>query len=247
MAGRLEGKVGIITGAASGIGRGSAAVFAREGAKLVLADISVDDGEAVAEEICRAGGDAMFVKADVSKEADVVAMVEATVARFGRLDIAFNNAGIGPPPLMLVDQTAESWQRLFEIDLLSVGLCMKHQMPVMQRHGGGSIVNTSSNAGRRGMATLAIYAAMKAGIMGLTRVAAVEGGPDNIRVNAIAPGLIATRATEDSEKWVKQLKIPLGRIGMPEDIGEVAAFLCSDAASFLTGQTISVDGGQTAG
>ena len=175
-------------------------------------------------------------------------MIEAAVSQFGRLDHAFNNAGIGAPQLTVADQTVEIWQRIFEVDLLSVGLCMKHQIPVMKQFGGGSIVNTSSNAGLRGMANLGVYSAMKAGITGITRVAAVEYGPDNIRVNAIAPGLINTAASvaADLDKWAALLNIPLGRPGQPQEIGEVAAFLCSDAASFLTGQTLSVDGGQTA-
>ncbi|MEP7349467.1 MAG: SDR family NAD(P)-dependent oxidoreductase [Sphingorhabdus sp.] len=241
--GRLTGKVAIITGAASGIGQGSAHVFAREGARLILSDINAD-GEATAQAIRDAGGDAEFIAGDVSSEDANKALVEAAIHHFGRLDIAFNNAGIGGDVLPLDQQSEANWRRVFEVDLLSVAMALKHQLPVMREQGGGSIIVTTSNSGIRALDGLAVYSAMKAGLMGLTRVAALEGGPDNVRVNAIAPGLISTPAA-DRDEWAKKLRIPMGRAGTVEEIGQVAAFLASDAASYLSGQVISVDGAAT--
>ncbi|MEO5598540.1 MAG: SDR family NAD(P)-dependent oxidoreductase [Novosphingobium sp.] len=242
--GRLAGKVAIISGAASGIGQGSAHVFAREGARLVLTDINEADGEATALAIRDAGGEAVFLATDVSREDDARRLVELAVSQFGGLDIAFNNAGIGGEVLPLDQQSEANWRRVFEVDLLSVAMALKHQIPVMRARGGGSIVITTSNSGIRALDGLAVYSAMKAGLMGLTRVAALEAGPDNVRVNAIAPGLISTPAANRDE-WAKKLRIPMGRAGQPEEIGEVAAFLASDAASYLSGQVISVDGAAT--
>ncbi len=244
MTGRLAGKIAIISGAASGIGQGSAHVFAREGARLVLTDINASDGEATAKAIRDGGGEAIFLATDVSKEEDAMRLVALAVSHFGGLNIAFNNAGIGGDVLPLDQQGEANWRRVFEVDLLSVAMALKHQMPVMREQGGGSIIVTASNSGIRALEGLGVYSAMKAGIMGLTRVAALEGGPDNIRVNTIAPGLVSTPLS-NRDDWVKKLRIPMGRAGTVGEIGEVAAFLASDAASYLSGQVISVDGAAT--
>jgi NAD(P)-dependent dehydrogenase (short-subunit alcohol dehydrogenase family) len=239
----LDGRVTIITGAASGIGRGAVSVFAREGARLVLADVNEAEGQAAGEAARANGGEAIFVQCDVSKESDVAAVVAAALSTYGRLDCAFNNAGIGPPLRPLVEHTEEDWRRVSEVDLLSVFLCLKHQIPEMEKAGGGAIVNVSSNSALRAVATIAPYSAMKAGILGLTRTAAVESAPKNIRVNAISPGLIGVKPGRVFEKGA--LKMPLQRPGEWEEIGEVAAFLLSPRASYIIGQTICVDGGAT--
>lgn len=237
----LQGLVTIITGAASGIGRGAVGVFAREGARLALADVSAEAGEAAAEEARRQGAEAFFAKCDVSQEGDVMALVRAAVERFGRLDCAFNNAGIGPPVKPLTEHTVEEWRRVYEVDLQSVFLCMKHQIPEMAKAGGGAIVNVSSNSALRGVASIAPYSAMKAGILGLTRTAAVEAAAQNIRVNAISPGLIGRKPGRSFDNI--PMRMPLARPGEWEEVGEVAAFLLSRRASYMTGQTICVDGG----
>jgi NAD(P)-dependent dehydrogenase (short-subunit alcohol dehydrogenase family) len=243
MARELQDRVTIITGAASGIGRGAVDVFAREGAKLVLGDINDEAGEAAAIAVRDAGGEAIYQRCDVSKEKDVAALVATAQKTFGRLDCAFNNAGAGPPLKPLTEHTEEEWRRVYEIDLLSIFLCLKHQIPEMERVGGGAVVNVSSNSALRGVATIAPYSAMKAGILGLTRTAAVECAPKNIRVNVISPGLIGVKPGRTFEKGV--LKMPMQRPGEWTEIGEVASFLLSPRASYVTGQTICVDGGAT--
>ncbi|NWG52148.1 MAG: SDR family oxidoreductase [Hydrogenophilaceae bacterium] len=241
MDGELRDRVTIVTGAASGIGRGAVDVFAREGARLVLADIDDAGGEAAAAAVRERGGEAVHVHCDVSKEADVAALVAAGIKAFGRIDCAFNNAGVGPPLKPLTEHSAEEWRRVYEVDLLSVFLCMKHQIPEMERAGGGAIVNVSSNSALRGVPTIAPYSAMKAGILGLTRTAAVETAAKNIRVNAISPGLIGVKPGRVFEKGT--LRMPLQRPGEWTEVGEVAAFLLSSRASYVTGQTWCVDGG----
>ena len=239
----LRDCVTIITGAASGIGRGAVDVFAREGAKLVLGDINDAEGEAAAAAVRAAGGQAIYHRCDVSKESDVAALIAAGLRAFGRLDRAFNNAGIGPPVKPLTEHTEEEWRRIYEIDLLSVFLCLKHQIPEIARAGGGAIVNVSSNSALRGVPNIAPYSAMKAGILGLTITAAVECAPKNIRVNAISPGLTGVKPGRSFENGA--LRMPIQRPGEWTEVGEVASFLLSARASYVTGQTICVDGGAT--
>jgi len=255
----FEGKVALVTGGATGIGKVTAQYFAREGAKvLVSTRKNVADGEETVRLIKQAGGEARFVRCDVSKEDEVRAMVEECVAVYGRLDFAFNNAGVGPdgkriPLYSIVDCPEEIWDVTLDTNLKGVFLCLKYEMKQMIKQGwGGVIVNTSSAAALRVDPDFCAYNSSKAGLTGLTRTAALEGGPHNIRVNAVLPGPIqntllweylTTTSPEESGKLVQQL--PLGRIGFPEDVAEAVIWLCSDKASFITGQLLCVDGGLT--
>lgn len=259
MAGMFEGKVALVTGGATGIGKVAAQYFAREGAKvLVSTRRNVAAGEETVRSIKDAGGEARFVRCDVSKEDEVRAMVEECVAAFGRLDFAFNNAGVGPdgkriPLYSIVDCPEEVWDETLDTNLKGVFLCLKYEMKQMIKQGwGGVIVNTSSAAAIRVDPDFCAYNSSKAGLTGLTRTAALEGGPHKIRVNAVLPGPIQntllwqylTSTTQGvSDKLVEQL--PLGRIGYPEDVAEAVIWLCSDKASFITGQSLCVDGGLT--
>ncbi len=249
--GMLEGKVALITGASSGIGRGAAVVFARCGARLVLADIDVAGGEETVAQVRKTGGDAIFVRTDVSKAAEVEALVQRTVTHYGRLDCAFNNAGIDGEMGRTAEYSEEDWDRVVDVNLKGVWLCMKHEIPQMLLQGGGAIVNTSSGAGLRAVAGLPAYVASKHGVIGLTRAAALEYGKDNIRVNVICPGAIRTPMIEhiicQGLSTESRLSGPLGRLGTPEEVGEAAAWLCSSRASFMNGHALSVDGGSAAG
>lgn len=252
MARQLENKVAIITGGSSGMGRQTAITFAERGAKVVIADLSVEAGETVVAEIVKAGGQAMFVRTDVSSAASVEAMVEKTVATYGGLDCAFNNAGIEGKSSTLVNCTEETWDRTIAVDLKGVWLCLKYEIPQMIKRGGGAIVNTASIAGLGGSPGLPAYGAAKFGVVGLTKTAAVEYAKRGIRVNAVCPAVIRTPMVErlfaDNPK-VQQAMAgahPLGRIGEPLDIALGVAWLCSDEASFLTGQAIPFDGGMLA-
>lgn len=249
---QLENKVAIITGASSGMGRQTALTFAERGAKVVVADINVAGGESVVEEIKRAGGIAAFQKTDVSSAESVESMVEKTLELYGRLDCAFNNAGIEGKSTKLVDCTEEIWDRTIAVDLKGVWLCMKYEIPKMLESGGGAIVNTASIAGLGGSPGLPAYGAAKFGVVGLTKTAAVEYAKRGIRVNAICPGVIRTpmvdRLFADNPKVEKAMQgaHPIGRIGEPLDIALGVAWLCSDESAFLTGQAIPFDGGMTA-
>jgi NAD(P)-dependent dehydrogenase (short-subunit alcohol dehydrogenase family) len=252
MAELLKGKVALVTGGGSGIGRASALAFAREGAKVVVADVVVEGGEETVGMIKKAGGEALFVKADVSKAAEVEAMVNKAVETYGRLDCAYNNAGIEGAVAQTVECSEENWDRTLNINLKGVWLCLKYEIPQMLKQGGGAIVNTASVAGLVGFAGLPAYVASKHGVAGLTKTAALEYAKSGIRVNAVCPGAIRTPMTERLFRAQPQMAEsatamePVGRMGTPEEIAEAVAWLCSDAASFVTGHAMAVDGGMVA-
>ena len=251
MAGLLEGKISLVTGAASGIGRATSLVMAREGATLVVSDINAEGGEETLSAIKDRGGQGTFIHADVSKTEDVQALVAGVVEAYGRLDCAFNNAGIeGFMEGRLHEYPEDIWDRLIDINLKGVWLCLKYEIPRMLERGGGAIVNTASAAGLVGSRRLSAYVASKHAVVGLTKAAALEYARDGIRVNAVCPGiidtpmvqrLIAGRQTDDEEP-----QHPVGRLGAPEEIAESVTWLCSDAASLVTGAAMAVDGGFTA-
>ncbi len=252
MPGRLDNKIALVTGAGSGIGRATALVFAREGAKVVVADIVVEGGQETVQQIEAAGGEAIFVKADVSQAADVEALVTQTVETYGRLDCAFNNAGIEGGVKPTIDCTEEEFDRTIAVNLTGVWLCMKYELQQMLSQGGGAIVNTASVAGLVGFPGLPDYVASKHGVVGLTKTAALEYAKSGIRVNAVCPGVIQTPMVERGAQLspgFDELAVsmePVGRFGQPSEIGEAAVWLCSDAASFVTGHPMVVDGGLVA-
>jgi NAD(P)-dependent dehydrogenase (short-subunit alcohol dehydrogenase family) len=250
MPGLFEGKVALVTGASSGIGRATALAFAREGAKVAVAARRKAEGEETVGEIERSGGDALFVRADVSSEDDVRVMVESVARVYGRLDCAFNNAGAlgGSGPLAEVPKAA--WDTVIGTNLTGVWLCMKYEIPTMLAGRGGAIVNNASVAGLRGYPFNPIYAASKYGVVGLTLSTAVQYASRGIRINAVCPGWIQTPMTapfQDTEMAAAALAMhPIGRTAQPEEVAESVIWLCSDAASFVTGVALPVDGGRTA-
>ena len=242
-------KVALVTGGSAGIGRATALAFARSGCDVVVADIDRERGERVAKEAEALGVDASFVETDVSDRAAVERMVAETVDRFGGLDYACNNAGIEGTPMPTADCTDENWDRTIAINLTGVFLCMRAEIPRMLERGGGAIVNVSSVAGLVGFENIPAYTASKHGVVGLTKTAALDYATQGIRVNAICPGVIDTemvqRFTRGDPEASAQLTSsePVGRMGTPEEIADSVVWLCSDGASFVTGQAIAVDGG----
>lgn len=247
----LIGKVAIVTGGSSGIGKATAIAFAREGAKVVVASRREKEGQETVKQVQSAGSEGFFIKTDVSKETDVSAMVEKTIATYGHLDYAFNNAGIEQIPTPLVEQTEETFDQVMDINVKGVWLCMKHQIPQMLVSGGGAIVNMSSIAGMIGAPGLPIYVASKHAVLGLTKSVALEYAKEGIRINAVCPGMIETdlldRAFANQEVKERLIAMhPIGRVGKPEEIAEAVVWLCSDKASFVTGQSLPLDGGYVA-
>lgn len=250
--GTFTGKVALVTGGSFGIGRASAVAFAREGARVVVADVDVAGGEETVASIVALRGEAMFVRADVSKLDQVAALVETTMKAYGRLDCAFNNAGIEGVMTPTHETTEENWDRVIAVNLKSVWLCMKHELPHMLRQGHGSIVNCASIAGLVGFPSAPAYVASKHGVVGLTRTAALENAKLGVRVNAVCPGIIRTpmidRATGGKAEAEAAFLAgqPIGRMGTPEEVASLVLWLCSDGASLMTGQAIAVDGGWVA-
>ena len=248
----FDNKVAIVTGAGSGIGASCALKFAELGAKVVVSDVSATGGAETVNSIKASGGDSVFVKTDVSESKDVRSLVEQTLSEFGRLDFACNNAGIGGAQAMTADYPEESWGRVLGVNLTGIWLCMKHEIPAMLRQG-GAIVNVSSILGTVGFVGAPAYTAAKHGVLGLTKTAALEYATRNIRVNSICPGFIQTPMLEhaglitgsDAYKSIVALH-PMKRLGRPEEVAEAVVWLCSDAASFITGECLLVDGGFTA-
>ncbi len=251
MAGILDGKSALVTGGASGIGRATALVMAREGARVAVADRTEDSAAVTVGLINQAGGQAIAIGGDVANEADITAMVAQAVSAFGRLDCAFNNAGISGRAVGQVGQRLHelnqaSFDGMLAVNLTGVFLCMKHEIVQMLAQGGGAIVNTASIAGLVGLATSSHYVAAKHGVVGLTRTAAIEYGRDNIRVNCVNPGYIATPMTAETMKTrydELMTKVPMNRLGLPEEIAEAVVWMCSDKASFMNGACHVVDGG----
>jgi NAD(P)-dependent dehydrogenase (short-subunit alcohol dehydrogenase family) len=248
----MDKPVILITGALTGIGRATAIAFAESGARLVVSGRREAEGNALASELRELGAQAHFIRADVRHDGDVRNLVDATVARFGRIDAAVNNAGTEGQPGAIVDQSAESYAATFDTNVLGTLLSMKHELRVMLAQKSGSIVNVSSTYGHEGAAYAAVYAGSKHAVEGMTKSAALENAAAGVRVNAVAPGPTDTgmldRFTGTAErKAALASKVPLGRVGKPEDIARAIVFLASDAASFVTGQIVTVDGGKTAG
>jgi NAD(P)-dependent dehydrogenase (short-subunit alcohol dehydrogenase family) len=247
----FTGQIALVTGAGSGIGRACAEAFARSGAGVVVSDADERSGTETASAIREAGGNAVFIPADVSRATDVRLLIENTLSAFGRLDIAHNNAGISSPAVPMADVDEQDFDRVIAVNLKSVWLCMKHEIPVMLRVGGGAIVNTCSALGLVGSALGTAYVAAKHGVAGLTKTAALEYSPHGIRVNAVCPGIIRTQllksalSAPESERQLLALH-PIGRLGEPQDVVGAVLWLASAAAGFVTGTLLTVDGGWTA-
>ncbi len=244
--GRLDNKVAIITGAGMGMGQAGATLFAKEGAKVVVVDWNAEAGEKTVRTIKDGGGEAIFIKADVSKAKDVENAVKKTIATYGKLDIIYNNAAIIGRPAFTEDVTEEEWERIMAINLKGVWLGMKYAIPEMLKRGKGSIINTASQCGDRGTRNLCAYCAAKGGVLALTRITAMELAKKNIRVNALNPGIIGSPMVltmpKEEIRGFEEI-IPQGRLGKPEEVAYAALFLASDESSHVTGHTLVVDGG----
>ncbi len=247
----FTGKVALVTGGASGIGRSTAELFAREGARVVVSDVDEKGGQETVRLVKSKSGDALFVKADVSRPEDCEAMIRKTIDAYKRLDFACNNAGIGGEQNMTADLSIAGWQKTIGINLSGVFYCMKYEIPEMLKAGGGAIVNMSSILGSVAFATAAAYVSAKHGVVGLTQNAAIEYGSQGIRVNAVGPGFIETPMISGLEQDpdTKQMLIsmhPIGRLGQPEEVAELVIWLSSEKASFVNGAYVPVDGGYLA-
>jgi NAD(P)-dependent dehydrogenase (short-subunit alcohol dehydrogenase family) len=243
----MKGKTVLITGAASGIGKASAELYGREGANVVLSDIN--DAESIADKIRVAGGNAIFVKANVANPEEMKYLIDIVIGTYGRLDIAINNAGISGEQNALADMSIEGWENIIKVNLSSVFYCMKYQIQEMLKQGGGSIINVSSILGSVGFAGAVGYTSAKHGLIGMTQVAALEYSGKNIRINAVGPGFIETPMLKDLNDDIKKYLVslhPIGRLGKSEEVAELILWLSSDKASFVTGSYYPVDGGYLA-
>ena len=251
MSGRFAGRGILVTGAGSGIGRAAAQLFANEGGRVAVVDHDENEALATVTSIRQAGGEALAIGADVSREADCRGMVERALAAYGRLHVAFNNAGIGASGFAVADEEEVTWSRLIDVNLKGIFLAMKYEIPAMVSAGGGAIVNTASVAGLVGERGIGAYSASKHGVVGLTRSAALDYIGQGVRINAVCPGATRTRILAN---WFQDPKVesfilsrhPIGRIAEPEEIARAVLFLASDDASFIVGQALAVDGGLTA-
>ncbi len=250
----FQDKVSLVTGGGSGLGRATALAFGRERAKVVIADFSNEGGEKTVKMIKEAGGEAIFIKTDVSHCEEVNELILKVIERYGRLDCAFNNAGIGQHPSLTAEYTKETWDHIISTDMSSVWFCMKHEIAHMLKQGAGAIVNMASGAGLFGVPGMSAFSASKHGVIGLTKTAALEYARAGIRMNVICPGPISTEGNKAQVSAHPELEleakyvaiVPMKRFGRPEEVAETVVWLCSDAASYITGIAIPVDGGMSA-
>ena len=248
---QFKGKVALVTGGGSGIGRATALAYSKAGAKVVIGDVMREDGEETVALIRQSGGEAFFFSSDISKSSEVESLMNAAVNQYGRLDFACNNAGIEGETELLADSSEESWDKTMDVNLKGVWLCLKHEIQQMLQQGGGAIVNIASTMGLVAHKGIVPYVASKHGVIGLTKAAALDYADANIRINAVCPGVthskIIERTSIEFPEVFEQLNsaTPMGRICQPEEIADSVIWLCSDAASFITGQSLTVDGGFT--